>query len=81
VRVLSAAVPVAVVMVVMGEEAMDVGRTGAAGLPPSEDVEDGGAWMKVLDCTEELVEAGHSVAPHARSVGQQPPPRVAGQEW
>lgn len=56
---------------------MEVGRTGAAaagGLVEVDVDADGEEEMEVE------VEAGHSFAPHARSVGQQPPPRVAGQE-
>ena len=64
---------------------MDVGRTGAAGLLVLVLVLVlglGVAWTNVLlPVGEEGEEAGHSVAPHARSVGQQPPPRVAGQDW
>lgn len=29
----------------------------------------------------ELVISGHTAEPHAWPVGQQPPPRLAGQEW
>ena len=47
--------------------ATEVGRTGAA------------AAGLLLDADEEV--AGQTVAPHARSVGQQPPPRLAGQDW
>lgn len=58
---------------------MEVGRTGAAaagGLVEVDvDADADGVEERVV-----VVEAGHSLAPHARSVGQQPPPRVAGQE-
>lgn len=56
-----------------------MGRTGAAGLP-FVDVVEGEAWMNVFESEEVEDVGGHSVAPHARPVGQQPPPREAGHE-
>jgi len=74
-------VPDALVVVV----ATEVGRMGAAAagllvvlvdVDGDADVEGEGEGD-----AEDGVEAGHSLAPHARSVGQQPPPRVVGQDW
>ncbi len=65
------------VVSVKGAGMLDVGRMGATGLAFV-------FMVLVLGDGDGLGEreevAGHSVAPHARSVGQQPPPRVAGQE-
>lgn len=53
--------------VVADESALLVGRTGGAAPP-----------VALLDVDEAL--AGHSADPQARSVGQHPPPKLAGQD-
>jgi hypothetical protein len=56
---------VVVVVVVSTVVVKLVGRTGGSGVP--------------LDC-KDVDKAGQLADPHARSVGQQPPPRLAGHD-
>ena len=59
--------PVGVESAVRVEVVSEVGRTGAT------------AEREALEVL--VVEAGQNMDPQARSVGQQPPPSVAGQDW
>lgn len=69
-----ATVPVPEVLVVV--VATEVGRTGAAAAGLSVVL----VVVRVVGDGEDEVEAGQSLGPHARSAGQQPPPRVAGHD-
>jgi hypothetical protein len=68
-------VSVAEVLVVV--VATEVGRTGAAAAGMSVVL----VVVLVVGDKADEAEVGQSLGPHARSVGQQPPPRVAAQDW
>jgi len=65
-----------VVVVVSSVVVRLVGRTGGCGIALDSDV----VVIVAVVVDEGVERAGQFTLPHARSVGQQPPPNVAGQE-
>jgi len=73
--------PGVVVVVVRAFESL-VGRMGAAAVPAASVVLPVLGVTVVVDVEAAAAEtSGHSDGPQARLVGQQPPPRLAGQDW